>query len=300
MAGGGGRRLYTGAGRRRPCFRDNPPMTDEQLLRYSRHILLEELGVEGQERLLAGHALVIGAGGLGSPLLLYLAAAGIGTLGIVDFDYVEISNLHRQILHSVERLDMPKTESAERSLRALNPHVTIIRHDMPISVENAAGLVRGYDIVADGSDNFATRDAVHSACLAAQIPLVSAAVQLTDGLITTFKAYLGPPHPCYRCLFPDAPPAAVTPSCSEIGVLGPAVGALGSMQAIEVIKEVLGTGPSLSGTLMMYDAWRCVLDAVALPRRAGCLACEAMAQPPVTGGNSPTSSSEASSCEFST
>lgn len=275
-------------------------LSPEELQWYRRQTVLPEIGVSGQEKLKAARVLVIGAGGLGSPLLLYLAAAGIGTLGIVDFDYVEISNLHRQILHSVERLDMPKTESAERSLRALNPHVTIIRHDMPISVENAAGLVRGYDIVADGSDNFATRDAVHSACLAAQIPLVSAAVQLTDGLITTFKAYLGPPHPCYRCLFPDAPPAAVTPSCSEIGVLGPAVGALGSMQAIEVIKEILGTGPSLSGTLMMYDAWRCVLDAVALPRRAGCLTCEAMAQPPVTGGNSPTSSSEASSCEFST
>lgn len=272
----------------------------EELQRYSRQIVLPEIGEGGQGRLKAARVLVVGAGGLGSPLSMYLAGAGIGTLGIADFDCVESSNLHRQILHGVDRLDMLKTESAARTLNALNPQVTIVRHDIPVNAANAAVLVAAYDIVADGSDNFATRDAVHAACLKARIPLVSAAAQLADGILTTFKAHLGPPHPCFRCLYPDVPAAGVAPSCAEIGVLGPAVGALGAMQATEVIKEILSVEPSLSGTLMMYDAWRCDLRPVELPRRLGCPACGGAAQPPVTGGNRPTSSAANRTCELST
>ncbi|WP_084327573.1 HesA/MoeB/ThiF family protein [Salinarimonas rosea] len=270
------------------------PLTAEERLWYRRQTVLPEIGEAGQERLKGARVLVIGAGGLGSPLLLYLAGAGVGTLGIVDFDLVEVSNLHRQILHRADRLDTLKTESAEATLRALNPHVTIVRHDCAIGRDNAADLVAAYDIVADGSDNFATRDAVHAACLAARVPLVSAAAQLTDGLLTTFKAWLGPPHPCYRCLFPDAPPQALTPSCAEIGVLGPALGLLGSMQATAVIREILEDEPGLSGTLLMVDAWRHEVAHTQLPRRAGCPVCDAP-QPPVTGGNRLTSSPAESS-----
>jgi len=258
---------------------------------YRRQVVVPEIGDAGQARLRAARVLVIGAGGLGSPLLMYLAGAGIGTLGIVDFDCVEPSNLHRQILHGVDRLDMPKTQSAVLTLQGLNPYVELVRHDFPVNAENADDLVAGYDIVADGSDNFATRDAVHAACRRAGVSLVSAAVQLTNGILTTFKSHLGQPHPCFRCLYPEAPEASVTPTCSEIGVLGPAVGAMGAMQATEVIKEVLGIEPSLSGVLAMYDAWYCEIEKVVLPRRSNCLCCDASAdQPPVTGGKKPTSS----------
>jgi adenylyltransferase/sulfurtransferase len=208
---------------------------------------------------------------------------------------VEISNLHRQIVHGVDRLDMPKTESAILTLRGLNPHVSFIRHDMPVSEQNADALVVGYDIVADGSDNFATRDAVHAACRRAGITLVSAALQLTNGILTTFKSHLGPPHPCFRCLYPVAPGPGIAPSCSQIGVLGPAVGAMGTLQAIEVIKEILEIEPSLSGTLAMYDAWSCEIDKVELPRRTECPGCGSLPhQPPVTGGKKAMSSVEAS------
>lgn len=248
-------------------------LTPDEAAFYSRQTVLPEIGPDGQERLKAARVLVIGAGGLGAPLLLYLAGAGIGRIGIVDYDLVEPSNLHRQVIHSTETLDRPKTSSAAARLRALNPHVEIVEIAQPINAGNAADLVRGWDLVADGSDNFATRDAVHAACLAAGLPLVSAAIQLTSGILTTFKAHLGPPHPCYRCLFPEPLPPEMTPSCAEIGVLGPAVGALGSMQAVEVIKELLGLAPSLSGTLVMYDAWRAELTRVGLARRADCPAC---------------------------
>jgi len=244
---------------------------------YQRQTVLPEIGESGQERLRAASVLVIGAGGLGSPLLLYLAGAGIGRIGVVDFDLVETSNLHRQVIHTADRLDMPKVASAAEQMRALNPHVEVVEIDQPVNAENAADLLRGWDLVADGSDNFATRDAVHAACLAAGIPLVSGAIQLTSGILTTFKAHLGPPHPCYRCLFPEQLPPELTPSCAEIGVLGPAVGALGSMQAIEVIKELLDIEPSLSGTLVMYDAWRAETTHVGLPRRDDCPTCGGVA-----------------------
>lgn len=274
-------------------------LSSEERQYYSRQMALPEIGEVGQDRLKAARVLVIGAGGLGSPLLLYLAGAGIGTIGVADFDCVEPSNLHRQILHGVDRLDMLKTESAVRTLAGLNPHVRLVRHDGPVNAENADALVAGYTIVADGSDNFPTRDAVHAACLRARVPLVSAGAQMTSGTLATFKAYLGPPHPCFRCLYPDTPAAGSAPSCAEIGVLGPVVGALGALQATEVLREILGIGPGLSGTLMMYDAWSCDLQAVALPRRPTCRACGAI-QPPVTGGNRPTSSAPDKTCELST
>lgn len=277
----------------------SPPLTPQERMFYRRQTVLPEIGEAGQERLKAARVLVVGAGGLGSPLLYYLAGAGIGTLGIVDYDLVEVSNLHRQILHGTDRLDTPKTESAERTLRALNPHVDIVRHDCAIGPENAADLVSKYDVVADSSDNFATRDAVHAACLAARIPLVSAAAQLTDGLLTTFKAWEGSPNPCYRCLFPQAPPAALTPSCAEIGVLGPALGMIGSMQAIAVMSEILGLEPGLSGTLLMVDARRLAVEPVELPRRPDCPVCGGD-QPPVTGGKRLTSSAGESTCPAST
>lgn len=257
-----------------------------------RQVAVPEIGAAGQARLKQARVLVIGAGGLGSPLLMYLAGAGIGRLGIVEFDYVEPSNLHRQILHGIDRIDMPKAESAVMTLGGINPHVALVRHDMPINADNADALVADYDVVADGSDNFATRDAVHAACRRQGRILVSAAVQLTNGIVTTFKSHLGNAHPCFRCLYPDAPGDVAAPGCSAIGVLGPAVGVVGAMQAVEVVKEILGIEPSLSGTLAMYDAWACEVEQVLLPRRADCAACGPAAadQPPVTGGNRPTMS----------
>ncbi|MDG3439001.1 HesA/MoeB/ThiF family protein [Nitrospirillum amazonense] len=270
---------------------------------YRRQVVLPEIGAAGQARLKAARVLVIGAGGLGSPLLMYLVGAGVGTLGFADFDCVEPSNLHRQILHGIDRLDMPKVQSAALTLARINPHVRLVEHAVPVNAENADALVAQYDVVADGCDNFATRDAVHAACRRARIVLVSAAVQLADGILTTFKSHLGGPHPCFRCLYPEVP--ALAPSCSEIGVLGPAVGVMGALQAIEVIKEILGVEPSLSGTLAMYDAWSCDVTKVELPRRENCPCCGAAqegnaGQPPVTGGNRTTSSVAVSGCDFST
>jgi molybdopterin-synthase adenylyltransferase len=255
---------------------------------YSRQIVLPEIGTTGQRALAQSKVLVVGAGGLGSPLLMYLAGAGVGVLGVVDFDVVERSNLHRQILHGVDRIDSLKTASAVQTLANINPHIQLIRHDEPIGPSNAERLIAPYDVVADGSDNFDTRDAVHSACRNAGITLVSGAIQLTSGILTTFKSHEAGNNPCFRCLYPDRPNADVTPSCSAIGVLGPAVGAMGSLQAIEVIKEILGIGPSLSGTLVMYDAFACEIEKIDFPQRADCAVCGAKVQPPVTGGNNPT------------
>lgn len=248
-------------------------LTDNEIARYERQTVVPEFGDAGQMKLKNSSVLVIGAGGLGSPLLLYLAGAGVGKIGIVDYDSVEISNLHRQILHTSNRIGVPKTESAIATLREINPHIDYVEYNLPVNAENVSGIIDGYDIVADGSDNFVTRDAVHTACFNAKIPLVSGAIQLTNGILTTFKAYLGAPHPCFRCLYPEMLPAELTPSCADIGVLGPAVGALGSMQAVEVIKELLDIGPSLSGTLAMYDAWRTETHHVSISRISNCQHC---------------------------
>jgi adenylyltransferase/sulfurtransferase len=229
-----------------------------ELDRYSRHILLREVGGPGQAKLKAAAVLIVGAGGLGSPALLYLAAAGVGRLGIVDDDKVSLSNLQRQVIHTTGRVGNPKTESAAMVLRALNPHVDIDCHTLRLSGANALDIIKGYDLVVDGSDNFPTRYLVSDACFLAAKTLVTAAVGQFDGQVSTFKPHErqadGSPFPTYRCLFPEEPPAGLLPSCEEAGILGALTGIIGSMQAIEAMKELLGIGDSLAGKLLMYDA----------------------------------------------
>lgn len=229
----------------------------DQLERYARHILLDEIGGAGQERLGAAKVLVVGAGGLGSPLLMYLAAAGIGTIGIVDDDIVDLSNLQRQIIHTTARIGAAKVASARETLAGLNPETIVIEHAERLDAGNAPALFAGYDIVADGTDNFPTRFLINDACYFAQRPLVSAAVLRFEGQVATFKAYDraedGSHGPCYRCLFRAPPPPGEVPSCAEAGVFGAFCGVVGSIQATEVLKEVLGIGESLSGSLLLLD-----------------------------------------------
>ena len=230
--------------------------SEEQINRYARHILLDGVGGIGQEKLLRSRVLVIGAGGLGSPVLLYLAAAGVGTLGVVDDDVVDLSNLQRQIVHSTAAIGAPKVESAKQTLAAINPDVTVIAHRKRITPDNALDLISNYDIVADGCDNFATRFLVNDACYLAKKTLVSAAILRFDAQLYTFKAHQkdGNGHgPCYRCIFPEPPPEGQIPTCAEAGVLGALCGMAGSMQATEVLKEILGIGKSLSGRLLIHD-----------------------------------------------
>jgi len=232
--------------------------TDQQIDRYARHLVLPEIGEEGQARLLDAKVLVIGAGGLGSPLLLYLAAAGVGTLGVVDDDAVDLSNLQRQVLHDTSSIGTPKVESARRRLAEVNPEVSVQAHAARLTKDNALQVISAYDLVADGSDNFATRYLVNDACYLARRPLVSAAIMRFDGQLSTYKAFLraaGQPetHPCYRCLFGDQP-ADFKGSCADVGVLGALAGVLGTLQAVEVIKELLGIGRSFSGRLLLYDS----------------------------------------------
>jgi adenylyltransferase/sulfurtransferase len=226
--------------------------TEDEIRRYSRHILLDEVGGIGQARLKAAKVLVIGAGGLGSPLVLYLAAAGIGTIGIVDDDRVEISNLQRQIAHTTARIGASKVASAAEAAGALNPGVVIEPHAMRLDADNALDLITRYDIVCDGTDNFATRFLVADACALAKRTLVSAAVLRFEGQLSVFKPHEG--GPCYRCLYAEAPPPGAVPTCSEAGVLGAVTGVMGTLQATEVLKEILGIGESLSGKLLIWDA----------------------------------------------
>jgi adenylyltransferase/sulfurtransferase len=228
-------------------------LSDAELERYARHIVLRELGGAGQARIKAARVLVVGAGGLGSPALLYLAAAGVGTIGIMDFDDVSLSNLQRQIAHRTADIGRLKTQSASDAIAAINPHVRVIQHNARLTASNALDIIGGYDIVADGSDNFATRFLINDACFFAKKILVSAAVTEFDGQLATFKAHDGT-HPCYRCIFPEPPPPGTAPSCSEAGVLGAAAGAMGTLQALEVLKEITGAGESLAGHLLIYDA----------------------------------------------
>jgi adenylyltransferase/sulfurtransferase len=233
-------------------------LSGEEIERYARHLVLHEVGGPGQAKLKAARVLIIGAGGLGSPLLLYLAAAGIGTIGVIDHDTVSLSNLQRQILHTTARVGMAKTASAREALLAINPHVTVMAHDQRITAENALDIIGRYDIVADGCDNFPTRFLVSDACYFARRTLVSAAVGQFDGQLSTFKPHEsspdGTPWPSYRCLIGEIPPRGLFPACEEAGILGALPGIIGSMQAMEVIKEVLGIGESLAGRLLMYDA----------------------------------------------
>jgi adenylyltransferase/sulfurtransferase len=248
-------------------------LSDAQFERYARHLVLEEVGEEGQQKLLEARVLVIGAGGLGSPLLLYLAAAGVGTLGVVDDDTVDLSNLQRQIVHATESIGMPKVESARRTLSHVNPEVKLQSHPTRLAEANAADLVAAYDLVADGSDNFATRYLLNDLCYRLKKPLVSAALSPFEGQLSTFKAYLGPPHPCYRCLFREAPPPDSVPRCETAGILGAIAGVMGTLQATEVLKELLGLGESLSGTLLVYDALRAGFHNIKLPRDPDCPTC---------------------------
>lgn len=245
----------------------------DELERYSRHIILPEVGGAGQQALKKARVLVIGAGGLGSPLLLYLAAAGIGTLGIVDDDTVSLSNLQRQVLHGTDDIGRKKTESAAVSIAAINPHVRVVEHTERLTPENAGALIGAYDLVADGSDNFDTRFLVNDTCYKLKKTLVTAAILRFDGQLSTFKAYQGEPHPCYRCVFPEPPPPGSVPACSEAGVLGALGGVMGSLQALEVVKELLDLGDSLSGRLLLYDALRGDVRTVRLRRDPHCKIC---------------------------
>jgi molybdopterin-synthase adenylyltransferase len=247
-------------------------LSDEEVERYARHIVLREVGGPGQAKLRAARVLVVGAGGLGSPVLLYLAAAGVGTLGIVDFDTVSLSNLQRQIAHATDRVGHLKTDSAADMINALNPGVTVERHAFRLTPDNAIDLIARYDIVADGSDNFPTRFLVNDACYFAKRTLVSAAVTEFDGQLATFKAH-DHEGPCYRCLFPEAPPPGTARSCSETGVLGAAAGVMGTLQALEVIKEITGVGESMSGRLLIYEALATRFRTVTFKRDPGCTLC---------------------------
>ena len=226
--------------------------SEDEIRRYSRHILLGEVGGIGQARLKAAKVLVIGAGGLGSPLVLYLAAAGVGTIGIVDDDHVELSNLQRQIAHTTARIGAPKAQSAAEAATAINPGVRVEPHPVRLNADNALDLIARYDIVCDGTDNFATRFLVADACALAKRTLVSAAVLRFEGQLSVFKPHAG--GPCYRCLYAEAPPDGAVPTCSEAGVLGAVTGVMGTLQATEVLKEILGVGESLSGKLLIWDA----------------------------------------------
>jgi adenylyltransferase/sulfurtransferase len=230
-------------------------LSDEELDRYARHIVLREVGGPGQGKLKSAKVLVVGAGGLGSPAILYLAAAGVGTIGVADFDAVSLSNLQRQIAHRTQDVGRPKTESAAEAALAINPHVRIEPHDSKISRRGVLDLVSRYDIVADGCDNFPTRFLLNDACFFSKKPLVSAAVTEFDGQLATYRAFdRTGAWPCYRCLFPEPPPPGTAPSCSEAGILGAAAGVMGTLQALEVLKEILGIGRSLAGRLLIYDA----------------------------------------------
>jgi adenylyltransferase/sulfurtransferase len=248
-------------------------LSDEQLLRYARHVVLDEVGEEGQATLLASSALIVGAGGLGSPLMLYLAAAGIGRIGIVDDDVVDLTNLQRQVIHRTEDIGRPKVESALDGARRLNPEIRIEPHRMRLTAANAAGLIGGYDIVADGSDNFSTRYLINDACHLAGKTLVAASLFRFEAQLSTYKSHLGAPHPCYRCLFPDRPGEDLVPRCEEAGIIGALAGVMGTLQASEVIKELLGLGHGLSGRLLLYDALDARFTEIALRRSADCALC---------------------------
>ena len=233
-------------------------LTADELERYARHLVLREVGGPGQAALKRARVLVVGAGGLGAPVLLYLAAAGVGTLGVIDDDTVALSNLQRQVIHGTPDVDRPKVESAAAAIRRLNPNVRVVTHAERLTAANALALVGAYDVVADGSDNFATRYLVADACYFAKKPLVTAAVGTFDGTLTTIRAHErnadGKPNPTYRCLFPEPPPAGTVPACSEAGILGALPGILGAMMALEVIREIVGFGEGLVGRLLMVDA----------------------------------------------
>jgi len=245
-------------------------LTAEQRERYSRHLLLPEVGAEGQQRLLDAKVLLLGAGGLGSPAALYLAAAGVGTLGIVDDDVVDLSNLQRQVIHTTERIGLPKVDSAAESIHAINPDVNVVRHQTRIGADNIMDILPGYDMVVDGLDNFPTRYLLNDATVRLGIPVVSASILGFDGQLSVFKPYDGP---CYRCLYPEPPPAELAPSCGANGVLGVLPGTMGLLQATEVVKLVLGVGEPLIGRLLLYEALGATFTELKVRRDPACPIC---------------------------
>ena len=245
-------------------------LTPEQRDRYSRHLLIPEIGAEGQQKLLDAKVLLLGAGGLGSPTALYLAAAGVGTLGIVDDDEVDLSNLQRQVIHNSQRIGTPKVDSAEESIRALNPDVNVVKYPVRIDASNIVEIIGGYDVVVDGVDNFPTRYLLNDASVRLKIPVVSASILGFDGQLSVFKPYEGP---CYRCLFREPPPAELAPSCGANGVLGVLPGTMGLLQATEVIKLVTGIGEPAIGRLLLYDALAATLTEVKVHRDPDCPIC---------------------------
>jgi sulfur-carrier protein adenylyltransferase/sulfurtransferase len=245
-------------------------LSAEQRDRYSRHLLIPEIGTDGQQKLLDAKVLLLGAGGLGSPTALYLAAAGVGTLGLVDDDVVDLSNLQRQVIHSTQRVGIPKVDSAEESIHALNPDVNVVKYPVRLDASNIMEIISGYDVIVDGVDNFPTRYLLNDATVRLQIPVVSASILGFDGQLSVFKPYEGP---CYRCLFREPPPAELAPSCGANGVLGVLPGTMGLLQATEVVKLVLGIGEPAIGRLLLYDALAATLTEVKVHRDPECPIC---------------------------
>jgi molybdopterin/thiamine biosynthesis adenylyltransferase len=250
-------------------------LTPEQRMRYSRHTLIPEVGVDGQIKLLNAQVLLIGAGGLGSPAALYLAAAGVGTLGIVDDDLVDESNLQRQVIHNTERVGTPKTESARKTIEALNPDVNVVEYPTRLDASNIIEIIKDYDVLVDGADNFPTRYLLNDASVRLRKPVVSASILTFDGQVSTFVPYEGP---CYRCLYPTPPPAELAPSCSENGVLGVMAGIMGLLQANEVTKLVIGIGEPLVGRLLLFEALSTSFTELKVRRDPDC---------PICGENAP-------------
>ncbi len=245
-------------------------LTPEQHERYSRHVLVPEIGLEGQLKLLEAKVLLLGAGGLGSPIALYLAAAGVGTLGIVDDDVVDLSNLQRQVAHTSDRIGVPKVDSAEESIHALNPDVEVVKYETRLDASNIMEIIEGYDVIVDGVDNFPTRYLLNDASVRLKIPVVSASILGFDGQIAVFAPYEGP---CYRCLYPTPPPAELAPSCGANGVLGVLPGTMGMLQATEVIKLVTGAGEPLIGRLLLYEALGATFTELKVKRDPECPIC---------------------------
>ena len=245
-------------------------LSAEQRNRYQRHLLLPEVGEVGQQKLLDAKVLMLGAGGLGSPSALYLAAAGVGTIGIIDMDVVDASNLQRQILHNLDRIGDRKVDSAKKTLTSLNPDVNVVTYDTRLGADNVLDIIDGYDIIVDGTDNFPTRYLLNDASLKKKIPVVFGAIFRFEGQVSIFDPYNGP---CYRCMLPEPPPAEMAPSCAEAGVLGVLPGIIGSLQAMEAIKHILGLGDSLAGRLLTYDALEQSFRTFKLRRDPNCPAC---------------------------
>ncbi len=258
-----------------------PILTQEQKQRYSRHLLVPEVGAEGQARLIESRVLLIGAGGLGSPAALYLAAAGVGTIGIVDFDIVDVSNLQRQVIHTTDRIGEKKVDSARRTINALNPEVKVVGHEEVLDASNVERIISAYNVIVDGTDTFETRYVLNDAAVAANIPVVHASVFRFEGQLTVFQPYVGP---CYRCLYPTPPPPEFAPGCSVAGVLGVVPGIMGLLQANEALKLLLGIGETLAGRLLLFDALDATFQELKLRRDPDCPVCSDAAVPARAAG----------------